>query len=247
MDTPPPSKKLLDQLRDALRVKHYALSTENSYVEWVARFIRFHKMRHPDTMREPDIAAFLTHLAVEENVAAPTQSQALSAVLFLYRHVLQIELDGRIDLVRAKKSRHLPVVLTKAEVQAVLRHVPNEYQVMVKLLYGSGLRLMECVRLRVKDLDFAQHQIVVRDGKGMKDRVTMLPDQLREPLETHLAQVRHWHTQDLERGHGAVRFACLLPWSASTPMPTGNGAGNTSFPPARSPPTRAPASRAATM
>ncbi len=132
MDTSPPPKKLLDQLRDALRVKHYALSTENSYVDWAERFIRFHKMRHPDTMGEPEIAAFLTHLAVEENVAAPTQSQALSAILFLYRHVLHIELDGRIDLVRAKKSRHLPVVLTKAEVQAVLRHVPNEYQVMAK-------------------------------------------------------------------------------------------------------------------
>jgi len=150
MDTPPPPKKLLDQLRDALRVKHYALSTENSYVDWAERFIRFHKMRHPDTMGEPEIAAFLTHLAVEENIAAPTQSQALSAILFLYRHVLHLELDGRIDLVRAKKSRHLPVVLTKAEVEAVLRDVPNEYQVMAKLLYGSGLRLMECVRLRVK-------------------------------------------------------------------------------------------------
>jgi site-specific recombinase XerD len=137
-------------MRDALRVKHYALSTENSYVDWAERFIRFHHMRHPSTMGEPDIAAFLTHLAVEENIAASTQSQALSAILFLYRHVLHRELDGRIDLVRAKKSRHLPVVLTKAEVQAVLRHVPSEYQMMAKLLYGSGLRLMECVRLRVK-------------------------------------------------------------------------------------------------
>ncbi len=212
MDTPPPPKKLLDQLRDALRVKHYALSTENSYVDWVERFIRFHKMRHPDTMGEAEIAASqsVTHLAVQDNVAAPTQSQALSALLFLYRHVLHVELDGRIDLVRAKKSRHLPVVLTKAEVQAVLRHVPNEYQTMTKLLYGSGLRLMECVRLRVKDLDFAQRQIVVRDGKGMKDRVTMLPDQLREPLEVHLTQVKQLHTQDLERGYGAVYLPFAL-------------------------------------
>jgi site-specific recombinase XerD len=152
MDTSPPPKKLLDQMRDALRVKHYALSTENSYVDWAERFIRFHHMRHPSTMGETEIAASrsVTHLAVEENIAAPTQSQALSAILFLYRHVLHRELDGRIDLVRAKKSRHLPVVLTKAEVQAVLRHVPSEYQMMAKLLYGSGLRLMECVRLRVK-------------------------------------------------------------------------------------------------
>jgi hypothetical protein len=230
LDTPPPPKKLLDQLRDALRVKHFALSTENSYVDWAERFIRFHKMRHPDTMGEPEIAASrsVTHLAVQDNVAAPTQSQALSATLFLYRHVLHVELDGRIDLVRAKKSRHLPVVLTKAEVQAVLRRVPNEYQTMAKLLYGSGLRLMECVRLQVKDVDFAQRQIVVRDGKGMKDRVTT--SRRLCPINC----VNHWRLIWLRSGNCTLRIwsaatePCTCPSPSnpcgSTPTPTANGA-----------------------
>lgn len=199
MDHMPSPKKLLDQLRDALRVKHYAYRTEESYVDWVKRFTLrvFHDKRHPETMGEPQIAAFLTHLAVQGRVAAPTQSQALSAILFLYREVLQIDLDGRIDLVRAKPSKHLPVVLAKAEVQALLRRLPGEHKLMAQLLYGSGLRLMECVRLRVKpvlsvaegDLDFEQRQVVVRDGKGMKDRVTVFPDQLHEPLRAQLLHV----------------------------------------------------------
>jgi integron integrase len=210
MDPLPTPKPLLDQLRDAVRLKHYSISTENTYHDWVKRFILFHHKRHPKELGAPEIAAFLTHLAVEENVAASTQRQALSALAFLYREVLQQELGPLPDIVYAKQPKHLPVVLTKAEVQAVLRHVSNEYQTMARLLYGSGLRLMECVRLRVKDVDFAQHQIVVRDGKGMKDRVTMLPDQLREPLEAHLAQVKQLHSQDLERGNGAVYLPFAL-------------------------------------
>jgi integron integrase len=210
MDQNPPSRKLLDQLRDTLRVKHYALSTEKSYVDWARRFILFHGKRHPDTMGEKEIAQFLTHLAVEGHVTASTQTQALSAILFLYREVLQTELDGRIDLVRAKQSNHLPVVMTKDEVQAVLRQMAGEYKLMAQLLYGSGLRLMECVRLRVKDLDFAQRQVVVRDGKGMKDRVTMLPDQLREPLQAHLLRIKQLHQDDLEKGCGMVYLPFAL-------------------------------------
>jgi integron integrase len=215
---PDAPKPLLDQLRDAIRLKHYSIRTEDAYCNWVKRFILFHHKRHPKDMGAPDIAAFLTHLAVHDTVAASTQNQALSALLFLYREVLRQELAPLSDLIYAKRPQRLPVVLTKAEVQAVLRQAPNEHQLMAKLLYGSGLRLMECVRLRVKDLDFARRQIVVRDGKGMKDRVTMLPDQLIEPLQTHLAQVRQLHTQDLERGDGAV----YLPFALERKYPNAN-------------------------
>lgn len=218
MDHMPSPKKLLDQLRDALRVKHYAYRTEESYVDWVKRFILFHDKRHPETMGEPEIAAFLTHLAVQRRVAAPTQSQALSAILFLYREVLQIDLDGRIDLVRAKPSKHLPVVLAKTEVQALLRRLSGEHKLMAQLLYGSGLRLMECVRLRVKDLDFEQRQVVVRDGKGMKDRVTVFPDQLHEPLRAQLLHVQQLHQDDLEKGCGAV----YLPFALERKYPNAN-------------------------
>jgi len=161
-------------------------------------------------MGAPEISAFLTHLAVERNVAASTQRQALSAILFLYRKVLQQELETLPDIVRAKQPQHLPVVLTKDEVQSILRQMSGDHQLMAKLLYGSGLRLMECVRLRVKDLDFPQHQLVVREGKGMKDRVTMLPDQLREPLQAHLARVKQLHQSDLEKGYGAVYLPFAL-------------------------------------
>lgn len=158
----PPKKPLLEQMRDALRVRHYSIRTETSYLDWARRFTLrvFHHKRHPETMGAPEITASrsVTHLAVEKNVAASTQTQALSAILFLYRAVLQIEIDEPLDIVRAKKPEHLPVVLSKDEVQAVLRQMSGDPQRMAKLLYGSGLRLMECVRLRVKDLDFDQRQ-----------------------------------------------------------------------------------------
>jgi integron integrase len=218
MNPSPAPKPILDQLRDALRLKHYSFRTQTSYVGWVKRFILFHHQRHPQAMGSPEITAFLTHLAVHDRVAASTQRQALSALLFLYRDVLRLELEGPLDLVRAKQPQHLPTVLTKTEVQSVLQHVPNDYQLMARLLYGSGLRLMECVRLRVKDLDFAQRQIVVRDGKGMKDRVTMLPEQLRAPLELHLARVKQWHDQDLARGFGTV----YLPYALARKYPNAN-------------------------
>ncbi len=157
----PPKKPLLEQMRDALRARHYSIRTEDSYHDWVKRFILFHHKRHPETMGAAEITAFLTHLAVEQNVAASTQTQALSAILFLYRDVLHLDIDEPLNIVRAKKPERLPVVLSKDEAQAILRQMSGDYQLMAKLLYGSGLRLMECLRLRVKDLDFAQHQTCI--------------------------------------------------------------------------------------
>ncbi len=200
----PRSPRLLDQVRTALRLKHYSHRTEDSYVQWITRYILFHAKRHPQDMGRPEIEAFLAHLAVQEHVAASTQNQALCALLFLYREVLQLDLDGPLDIVHAKKPQRLPTVMTKAETLQVIAGLSGIAQLMAKLLYGSGLRLMECVRLRVKDLDFERHEIIVRDGKGMKDRVTMLPAALVVPLQEHLRRVRLIHQQDLEQGHGAV-------------------------------------------
>ena len=157
----PTSKKLLDRVRDAIRLKHYSIRTEQSYINWIKRYIFFHNVRHPDEMGAAEVEAFLTHLAVNENVAASTQNQALSALLFLYREVLKKDL-GPIDALRAKKPKRMPTVLTKEEVRRVLGELSGTHQLTAKLLYGSGLRLMECLRLRVKDLDFARCQILVR-------------------------------------------------------------------------------------
>jgi integrase len=167
--------QLLDDLRARLRARHYSYRTEQSYVDWVVRFIRFHGLRHPRELGAPEVTAFLTHLAVEGQVAASTQNQARAALLFLYRELLELPTDGFDVVVAASKPRRLPVVLTRDEVAAVLRGLADTPLLMAQLLYGSGLRLMECHRLRVKDLDFASHQLTVRDGKGGKDRVTMLP------------------------------------------------------------------------
>jgi len=199
----PPSKKLLDQVRDALRLKHYAYRTEQAYVDWITRYILFHNKRHPTDMGRPEVQAFLTHLAVEKNVAASTQTQALSALLFLYRQVLHQDL-GNLDALRAHKPKRLPTVLTRDETLRVISALKGPHQLMAKLLYGSGLRLMECARLRVKDIDFAQRQIVVRDGKGAHDRVTVLPESLVAPLQEHLQRVKQLHDQDLDAGHGTV-------------------------------------------
>ncbi len=168
-------KKLLDQVRDTLRLKHYSYRTEESYVQWIRRYILFHNKRHPKEMGSAEVEAFLTHLAVQEHVAASTQNQALSALLFLYRQVLEQPLALPIDAVRARLSRYLPTVLTPEEVNAVIEHLSGTYRLIVQLLYGSGLRLTEALQLRVKDVDFAQRQIVVRDAKGRESRVTMLP------------------------------------------------------------------------
>lgn len=204
------SPKLLDQVRLVLRRKHYSLRTEDTYISWIRQFVQFHQMQHPQALNEADIEAFLTHLAVNQQVAAATQNQALSALLFLYREVLLIELPLRIDAVRAKKPRRLPAVLTPGEVQQVLLQLDGVYLVMAQLLYGSGLRLMECVRLRVKDLDFEMRQLTVRDGKGMVDRVTPLPGRVIEPLQAQLAQVQQMHRVDLQRGRGGVHLPFAL-------------------------------------
>jgi integron integrase len=201
MSEPP---RLLDRLRDAIRVRHYSIRTEEAYAQWVRRFILFHNKRHPSAMGAEEVNAFLTHLAVEGHVAASTQAQALSALLFLYRHVLDDQLPWLGDLVRARKPRRLPVVLTREEVRAILGRLDGPPRLVASLLYGAGLRLMEGLRLRVKDLDTVARLIVVRGGKGDKDRRTMLPPSLIEPLQEHLRRVRRIHQSDLEEGYGRV-------------------------------------------
>jgi integron integrase len=200
----PSEKRLLDVVRDAIRTKHYSIRTEEAYVNWVRRFILFHGKRHPKDMGGPEIEAFLTHLAVEGHVSASTQNQALSALLFLYRAVLHQDIDHSIDAVRAKPSQHLPEVLTKEEARPVISQMSGIYQLQARLLYGSGLRLLECLRLRVKDLDFDRRAIIVRNTKGNEDRVTVLPDSVVEPLKEHLLRVKRLHQEDLARGGGAV-------------------------------------------
>jgi integron integrase len=209
MEEPRP-KKLLDQVRDIIRLKHYSYATEKTYVLWIRRYILFHNKRHPNEMGIAEIEAFLTHLAVQEQVAASTQNQAFSALLFLYREVLKQDFDAPVNALRAKQSRHLPTVLTKAETLAVIRRLSGVYQLFIQLLYGSGLRLTEGLSLRVKDLDFAQRMIIVRDGKGMKDRVTVLPDCLIGALQDHLRSVKRSHQQDLDNGYGSVYLPFAL-------------------------------------
>lgn len=196
--------KLLDLLRDRLRLKHYSIRTETQYVQWVRRFILFHGKRHPQEMGAKEVEAFLTHLAVEGRVAAATQNQALSALLFLYRELLHINLPWLDEVVRAKRPARLPVVLTREEVQAVLGRTEGTYGLMLRLLYGTGMRLMECVRLRVKDVDFSRAEIIVRDGKGAKDRVTMLPQRIAAELQAHLQRRRHLYEDDLAKGMASV-------------------------------------------
>jgi integron integrase len=183
--------------------KHYSVRTEEAYVNWVKRYIFFHDKRHPAEMGAQEVEAFLTHLAVKENVAAATQNQAFSALLFLYRQVLHQDL-GSIDALRAKRPRRLPTVLTKEKTLRLIGCLSGTHQLMAKLLYGSGLRLMDCLRLRVKDLDFERRAIIVRDGKGAQDRVTMLPDSLIPLLQEHLQRVKALYEHDLVRGYGSV-------------------------------------------
>jgi integron integrase len=205
-----PPKKLLDQVRDLIRIKHYSYRTEQSYVAWIRRYILFHQKRHPKEMGIAEIEAFLSHLAITENVAASTQNQALSALIFLYQEVLKIELPLSLNAIRAKRSKYLPTVLTQDEVRAVIRQLTGEYQLIIKILYGSGLRLTEGLQLRVKDLDFAQQQIMVKDSKGMESRITMLPDSVIDQLKVHLNQVKFLHQQDLDNGYGSVYLPFAL-------------------------------------
>lgn len=202
--------KLLDQVRDKCRVKHYSIRTEYSYTAWIKRYILFHGKRHPNEMGAEDIEAFLTHLAVEGNVAAATQNQAKSALLFLYKEVLVIELPWLDNITQAKIPKRLPVVLTIAEVESLLSHLKGSHLLISNLLYGGGLRLMEAVRLRVKDVDFATNEILVREGKGFKDRVTMLPEAISSSLKVHLAKVKALHDEDVSQGNGEVYLPFAL-------------------------------------
>jgi integron integrase len=202
--------KLLDQVRDAIRLKHYSIRTEQAYIDWIKRFILFNDKRHPRDMAETEVTRFLTHLARNDNVAASTQNQALSALLFLYKEVLKQEIGWLGHVERAKRPPKLPTVLTRGEVKRIFTYLKGTERLMVGLLYGSGLRLMECVRLRVKDIDFAYVQIVVRDGKGGKDRVTMLPVNLANTLQRHLAKMKIQHEQDVADGYGDVYLPFAL-------------------------------------
>lgn len=212
---PAKPQKLLDQVRDTLRTKHYAYRTEESYVQWIRRFILFHNKRHPKDMAEAEVEEFLTHLAVKGNVAASTQNQALSALLFLYRYVLKQPLDETIEAVRARRSQHIPTVLSVDEVRSLLQCLSGTQQLLAKLMYGSGLRVKECLRLRVKDIDFGQAQIIVRDTKGNRDRITMLPQQIKELLQAHLVHIRQLHQDDLAQGYGTV----YLPYALARKYP----------------------------
>lgn len=194
----PQAPRFLEQVANACRVKHFAYSTEQSYVSWVKRFILFHNKQHPKDMGEQEILAFLTHLAKNRGVAASTQNQALNAIVFMYRSVLHRDLGDFGQFQKAKQPTRLPQVLTTDEVQRVLAHLDGTYGLMARLLYGSGIRLMECVRLRVKDADFVRGSITVRSGKGDKDRTTILPESLREPLKSHIDRLRQLYVQDRE-------------------------------------------------
>jgi integron integrase len=212
MEMPSPSSKppkLLDRVRTRLRIGHYSIRTEEAYVGWIRRYILFHGKRHPAEMGTAEVEAFLTSLAVEGRVAASTQNQAMAALLFLYTHVLEIPL-GSIDALRAKRPKRLPVVLSRDEVRAVLGRMEGVYRLMAELMYGSGLRLLECCRLRVKDVDFDRRQIVVREGKGDKDRVVPLPGSVVERLQGRIEVVRHQHRDDLAGGLGRVWLPTAL-------------------------------------
>ena len=194
----------MDQVRDVLRLKHYSLRTERSYCDWIERFIRFHQLRHPKEMGEAEVSSFLTQLARDGQVAAATQNQALSALLFLYKYVLKQEIGWLDNVERIKRPARVPVVLTRDEMHKIFAHLHGMPRLMAGLLYGSGLRLMECVRLRVKDIDFGYARITVREGKGGKDRVTMLPVNLAPILQRHLRKVKLQHEQDIDDGFGHV-------------------------------------------
>jgi len=205
-----PPRKLLDQVRDVIRRKHYSIRTEATYVDWIRRYILFNGKKHPKQMGAAEIEGFLTHLAVHNKVSASTQNQALCALIFLYNHVLGIEINQKINAERAKRPKRLPVVLSAAETNRLMSHLNGVYWLMAGLLYGAGLRLMECLRLRVKDVDFHQRHIVVRAGKGNKDRVTLLPESLVPELKNQLHFAKGLHENDLRRGYGAVYLPFAL-------------------------------------
>jgi integron integrase len=201
-----------------MRFKHYSIRTERTYRGWIRRFILFHDKRHPREMGAVEVGRFLSDLAVTHRVAASTQNQAFNALLFLYREVLHLDWGQLGEVERAKRPERLPVVLTKGEVQRVLQGMSGTFQLMAKMLYGTGMRLMECVRLRVKDLEFGQNQIIVREGKGFKDRVTLMPESIKAVLNEHLKRVKLLHQSDLIEGGGCV----YLPYALAVKYPTAN-------------------------
>ncbi|WP_425357656.1 integron integrase [Methylomicrobium album] len=195
---------MLDQVRDKIRLKHYSIRTEQAYTEWIKRFILYFGKKHPRDMGAPEVERFLTYLAVEGHVSASTQNQARCALLFLYKEVLNMELPWLENVEQAKAPKRLPVVLTRDEMLAILSRLTGTHWLIASLLYGTGMRIMECLRLRVQDVDMQRKEILIRDGKGAKDRVTMLPVSLIQPLRTHLVKVRELHRSDLAVGYGAV-------------------------------------------
>ena len=190
--------RLLEKVRECIRARHYSLRTEDAYVDWIRRYVRYHGRRHPRELGASHVGAFLSSLANERKVSASTQNQALAALLFLYRHVLEIDLPWLEDVTRAKRPKRLPTVLTRAEAHALLGQMEGMHALMAKLMYGNGLRLAECLQLRVKDIELERREVMVREGKGPKDRITMLPESLVEPMKRHLASVRRAHEADRE-------------------------------------------------
>lgn len=207
---------LMGQVRAALRTRHYSIRTERTYVHWIKRYIYFHELQHPAEMGEKEVGEFLSHLAVHGRVASSTQNQALNSLVFLYKHVMGEPLGEITNAVRAKRPQRLPVVLTQEEVRAMFRHITGTPWLVACLLYGSGLRITEGVRLRVKDIEFERRAIIVRDGKGAKDRVVTLPDEVVEPLQNHLAWARTLHDKDLDAGLGEA----YLPYALARKYPT---------------------------
>lgn len=211
----PKEKKLLEQVRDAIRAKHYSPRTEKTYIDWIRRFILHHNhglspsnvTKHPREMNVPEVQSFIIHLATINKVSASTQNQALSAITFLYRHVLNTELKFPTDTIRPTRSKPLPVVLTAQEARTIINNMKGTQKLMAKILYGSGLRLMECLRLRVKDIDFGNHQIIVREGKGEKDRFTILPNSIIQDLQSHLLVIKAIYEKDLKEGFGETSLS----------------------------------------
>ena len=207
----PQGKKLLDQYREHIRLKQYSPRTEKTYIHWVREYILFHNKRHPREMGTPEIQQFVTHLVVDNKASASTQNQVISAILFLYRNVLHLEIDEtNLGFIRPKRGKRVPTVLSKDEAKAIIQNMTAPYKLMVQIMYGSGLRLMECLRLRVKDIDFENHRILVYDGKGGDDRQTPLPDSIIPALRDHLAKTRALHEKDLSRGYGSVHMPYAL-------------------------------------
>ena len=202
--------RLLNQVQDRIRAKHYSIRTEQAYLDWIKKFILYHGKHHPADMGEVEICDYLTHLAVKRKVAASTQNQALSAILFMYKEIIKKDLEEFNDLIRAKRPSRLPVVFTPGETKKIIIQLEGANWLMGHLLYGSGLRIMECVRLRVKDIDFEYKQVVVRDGKGNVDRVTMLPQIITENLKHHLEKIKMLHKRDLDEGFGTVYLPYAL-------------------------------------